>query len=346
MIAMNSVNLMPLAITPRFAAELSALLTVSMTAVVVALSLMAVVGALRRARGTTLVAPLIWTLVSLGAIGAELIAWTQAAAVAGIKSADNDKWWLLVVTSTFCPLVSLLGAKRPQHRAWQWIVLSFWIVAALPAIQGLVFQPSERLEVPIVWRCFYAALLLLLAVNYLPTRFAPASLLVTIGEAQLLWPYLPLTSAEFLGGFWRGITILCVGICGAWLTSHFRFRRQRGWRNETASLAAWTRVWLDFRDAYGLVWGARVWERIEALLQSNEVPAWLEWTGFRSPALEADRMHAEASAPAGENETAANSARDAATLGDPIAPMEAGIRNLLRRFVSSEWIDQRLTRQP
>src|ERR1700690_1475662 len=166
MIVMNLVNLMPFAITPRSAGETVALVSVSLTAVAIALSVMVVVRGLRRARGTTLVAPLVWTLVSLGAIAAGLIVRTQDAALPGVTTAD--KWWLLAVTATFCPLVSLLGAKSPQHRVWQWIVLSFWIVAALPAIEGLVFQPWERFEIPIVWRCFYAALLLLLAVNYLP----------------------------------------------------------------------------------------------------------------------------------------------------------------------------------
>ncbi len=84
----------------------------------------------------------------------------QVYLAARINSPGDENWWLIAICSTFCPLVSLLGAKRPQNKAWQWIVASFWIIAALPAIEGLALQPGEALTVPIVWRWFYVAVLL------------------------------------------------------------------------------------------------------------------------------------------------------------------------------------------
>ena len=32
----------------------------------------------------------------------------------------------------FCPAMALLGAKRPQDKPWQLIVLSLWGILALP----------------------------------------------------------------------------------------------------------------------------------------------------------------------------------------------------------------------
>ncbi len=110
-------------------------------------------------------------------------------------------------------------------------------------------------------------------------------------------------------------------------------------------LSGWTKVWLDFRDAYGLAWGVRVMERIEALLQSSGVPTRLQWNGFRSAAAdfsEGDDLKRPHSA---LDQTDAAAAPDLVT-GENLtmAAVEPGIRNLLRRFVSNEWIDSRSAR--
>ncbi|HEY2827000.1 MAG TPA: hypothetical protein VGJ04_05310 [Pirellulales bacterium] len=334
----------PLAALSKSPGELAAFVGVMLTAVLIALSVMATLGALRRARETTLLAPLIWTLISLSALTAALIAHTNAASHAGVGT--SDKFWLLAVCSTFCPLMSLLGAKRPQNRAWQFIVFSFWIVAALPTISALILQPADPLEVPTLWRWFYAALLLLFGVNYLPTRFGPASLLATIGEAQLLWPYLPLTSFADSPSFSRGITLLGAGICVAWATSRIRFAQRRDWRNSAAPLPAWTNVWLAFRDMYGLVWGARMLERIESLLQSSNVAAWLQWNGFHSPSLDANSTDHHPLRSLQPSSSIITEPQQPASLPAAMAAVEPGVRNLLRRFVSNNWIDQRLNRPP
>ncbi len=165
-------------------AELMALIKVLITASLIALAVIVVGGALRRARGTTLVAPLIWALISLLTVTTAFIWQVYSAARINLPSEEN--WWLIAICSTFCPLVSLLGAKRPQHKAWQWIVTSFWIIASLPAIQALALQPGEPLTVPIVWRWFYVVVLLIGAVNYLPTRYAIANLLFTVGQTDVV----------------------------------------------------------------------------------------------------------------------------------------------------------------
>jgi hypothetical protein len=321
--------------------EWTASLSVLLLASLVAVSLIIVGNAVRRVRGTTLVAPLIWCVVSLLLVAAALIMHVNSLA----QTVDNgsEQWWLLAATSTFCPFISLLGAKRPQHRVWQWIVVSFWIVAALPAIQSLVLNATEHLSVPIIWRTFYFLLLLLTAVNYLPTRYALAGLLATAGQTVLLWQYLPLVSTPTDHSM-LATAVLSAAVCVARLTSGFRLTSHRGWHSDTAPLSAWTNVWLDFRDAYGLVWSARVMERIESLLQSASAPGWLQWDGFHSPSPEKSQLE---SAQVTDMSTLAEAtvAVPAPTSTARLASVESGIRNLLRRFVSNEWIDRRLERQ-
>src|SRR5262245_57743439 len=99
------------------------------------LALALIARAIADARGTTLVAPMVWALVAL------LLLVVDAAMSSGTDGMEA-KFQAIAATATFCPLVSLLGAKRPQHRAWQWIVLSLWAVAALPAIESLIVHPN------------------------------------------------------------------------------------------------------------------------------------------------------------------------------------------------------------
>lgn len=77
------------------------------------------------------------------------------------------------------------------------------------------------------------------------------------------------------------------------------------------------RVWLDFRDAFGVAWGLRVAERLNASAAMYSWPVTLTWQGFRG--------------------------RQEGTSDIPPAAVEEGLRGLLRRFVSPEWIDSRLT---
>ena len=313
-------------------------LGVLLTATLVAISLTIVGKAVRRARGTTLVAPLVWIFTSLLVVIAAYVNLMQPAIFPTIYR--REKWWVLALCSTFCPMMSLLGAKRPQNRAWQWIVLSFWIVAALPAIQQLVLQPVEPFEISSVWRWFYAVLLLISAVNYLPTRYAPAGLLATAGQTVLLLPYLPMGPVA-MGHPLIGIPMLGAAVCLAHVLSGVRFSKQCASTDEKL-LPGWTNVWLDFRDAYGLLWGARMMERIDSLLRSSNVPAWLDWNGFHCPSSQPDRLNPQTTPPiipisatlsVNQSETASANAMDVA---------ESGIRNLLQRFVSNDWIDRRL----
>ncbi len=77
------------------------------------------------------------------------------------------------------------------------------------------------------------------------------------------------------------------------------------------------RVWLDFRDAFGAVWGLRVMERMNASAAMLGWPVTLSWQGFLA------------------NEPGAGNVETPQIVED-------SLRTLLRRFVSPAWIDERL----
>ena len=255
--------------------------------------------------GTTLNAPLRWALLAFLAVAAVEIAldsgylrWSRAGA-----------WQFLAATSTVCPGIALLGAKRPQNQPWQLVVATLWLVLALPAIQSLVLGKSGAFEIHPARSVFLMGLILFCAANSLISRFWPAVLLATISQLVLLHPnwVAPLPGGE--GKLLRGIT----GLSSAILVACLCRRRGRG-------LDPLDLLWLDIRDRFGLVWSLRMMEQLNFVATSNSWDLRLRWTGFRAMDGSADW-----NVPTEQRHV-----------------LRQALHNLLRRFVSTEWIASRL----
>jgi hypothetical protein len=246
-----------------------------------------------RLRGTTLVAAWCWAVVALGAILA-----VELAAIGA--PADKSPEWLpaaryIAAVATFCPTVAVLGAKRPQERAWQLIVLSLWGVLSLPAIQDVVYHYGQPLDLDPAWQWFLALLLAVGMANYLPTRYAASSVLVFAAQAVLLGDFLPVPVP--VSNPLR--VIIALGLAA--LAACAAVARWPGRRHGTDALH---NLWLDFRDWYGILWALRVRER------------------------------------AGDSTSpATGEGGQAATIGDTFVAH-------LQRFVSREWVAQRVEKLP
>jgi hypothetical protein len=112
---------------------------------------------------------------------------------------------------------------------------------------------------------------------------------------------------------WGLLSLFLWGVC-LLLTGH-QFRRERNRANANRL----DRVWLDFRDAFGVVWSLRILERMNASATMYDWPVTLTWHGFEP--------------------------RASATHVDTPSILEESFRTLLRRFVSPEWIEARLPEQ-
>ena len=254
--------------------------------------------------GTTLVAPWAWSLVALVSLTATEILIALAASPAPEWAAPLR---FAAAVSTVCPAIALLGAKRPQNHAWQAIVLSLWAILSLPSIEWLLFGGLREIHPTRFW--FLVILIGGGASNGLGTRFWPSSLLFCAGQLALVTPFL-FGQTALLGveAPLLGMAVLVL----AWLLIAADLPR-----SGRAALPL-DRVWLDFRDALGVVWALRVMERINASARMYDWPVTLTWSGFRKP---------------NTDETA-----------DMPAAVEESLRTLLRRFVSPAWIDARLGR--
>lgn len=250
----------------------------------------------RRLAGTTWQAAWYWTLTSLLAVAAGEL----AVAVFGSDLAAPLRF--IAAVSTTCPAVSILGAKRPHDQAWNFIVASLWLVLAMPAGKALLLDPGKPFGLHPAQTWFVGALVLVGLANVLPTRFWAAGLLFAAGQYGLLF-----------APQWSPLIGLALCVVATLLTAVQLTPR--------SSPRPWDRVWLDFRDLYGALWGLRLMERLNSVAQASGWDVRLSWWGF-----------VDSTGPC-----------DVSRLPPDLADrLGQAFDNLLRRFVTDEWIAARL----
>lgn len=231
---------------------------------------------LLRSRGTTLVAPAAWWVAAAIAIAA-------VEALLALKRLDAatlaaSLWRYTAAVGTFCPLIAVLGAKRPQDRGWQWVVAALWLVLLVPVAQAIVARGGTRLELFAGWRWLLLGFIAMGLLNYLPTRFALSSLLVAAGEYLLL---------EGVAGNVAEPAASRATLCGvgmllaAWLAGEIAHAARRS-RAAPPSPATQTPAqrWLAFRDGWGAFWAIRVLQRVNQTAELGGWPVRLQWSGF------------------------------------------------------------------
>jgi hypothetical protein len=175
-------------------------------------------------------------------------------------------WRYLALSLTACAGVSVLGARRPSAGAWNFVVAGLLGVLLIPVARGL---GEPRLE---------AAHLLVLAagltvplLNYLPTRMCYGVLLVAVGCANE-WARLAGDGSWWVGWLQEGRLDLALGPWIAW----WQLGRRRVASTEL------DRLWFDFRDRFGVVWGLRAREQFNLAAASSGCPSRLTWFGSQA----------------------------------------------------------------
>lgn len=226
---------------------------------------------LRRLRGTTLAAPCWWAIAVCGSL-AIVAEWHFASG--GAISATLR---FAVAAGTFCPVMAVLGAKRPQHRGWQWVVASLWLVLVWPA--GQAWLSRSELSLFVAWKLFLVGLVVVGLLNYLSTRNWFAALLVAGGQLALLTEFLWPESGFDLGEM-MALAIVAFFIASLVVTIGSPPPRSWGGASEP-SLAEYTQHWQTFRDSFGSLWGLRIQGRVNETAALRGWPFRLEWTGFQ-----------------------------------------------------------------
>ena len=233
----------------------------------------------RALRGSTCIAPLYWAVAAL-----MVLAVIQAALAFTIPGlSEQSHWRYMAAVGTLCPIIALLGAKRPQDRAWGLIVASLWFVLLLPCLQSWLFG-SAPLQLHAAWRWMLLAPLVAIGwLNYLPTRGWPCATLAATGQILLLAEHLPLGPlAELLGPAQRNLagsgSLFVAALVMVFISARVRTEEPH------------QQLWLGFRDCFGALWALRVAERFNSTAVRCDWPVRLRWSGFAGVAGPTQRI--------------------------------------------------------
>ncbi len=231
-------------------------------AFVAALGVAAVWQLRRRLRGSTLMAAANWSLAALVALGLASLAGSDGFA---------PNWRYLASVLTLAPNMAVMGAKRPQDRAWQCIVVALLVTLAMPVGESLLYQNGTIVSLHAVRGAFVIALWLAGFGNYLPTRLVWSAVFAGVGQLMLLAPYLAPLGGDDYDRAWVG-GVVCLA-----LAPYLALRVLRG---SLESQENWHHAWLAFRDQVGVVWALRVQERFNATARDARWPVRITWLGM------------------------------------------------------------------
>lgn len=264
-------------------------------------------------QGTTLTTAANWGV-------AVCLAWVASVSSMAFWFSENqfaqDQMWYWVAVLSLIPPIAVLGARRPGSDAWNFFVLvPLVFVLGWPALTVWTGHGPEALRVEAPVLIGFVLVLVMGCGNYISTRLAIPALLYALGVTLVLAPCSTLSTTA-------GLSTETFRVLGtlAMLQSTF----WGGWvlrSDDEASPAGPELVWHDFREMFGIVWTKRALDRINEEFAEREHwparlgPLGLEWT----------------------------------TPPDPLTQQQTeerliyALKWLLRRFVSPDWIDERLT---
>jgi hypothetical protein len=217
------------------------------------------------------------------------LAWAAAALAAWVATPLDPASVAvpyLALCLSGCAGVAVLGARRPGVGAWNFVVGGLLAVQMLPVASGL---GTPRLEPAHI--IFLGATLVVVLLNYLPTRTGAA---VPLAGAAFAAELARLAGARIPDGA-RVAGWLLLAAAPWTVTAALRWG---------APANATDRLWIGFRDCYGVLWAQRVREQFNRSAASVGLPVRLAWPGLR---------------PAGSDD------------GEPLATLRA----LLKRFATT-----------
>ena len=268
------------------------------------------VAALPRVRGTTLLSPWCWLVTAIWAIAVVHLTPTE-----GLSATDRH-WHEAIQYSAhsliFCPFMSLLGARRPQNRMWEMVVITLWFILVLPALEAVIVRPGQNYDTQGIRAWFMMILIFVSSMNIILGRFWICGILIGCAQFALINTHLP----SWLQIQSTAMVPWGLGFAIAALIAMFTLRKP-----DRSKMRVENQVWLDYRDMFGGMWALRIRERINVTAKINDWDLRLEWDGF--------------------------TAADGTPLPD-ILPAETqrtlhlNFWNLMRKFVNQSWIDQRL----
>jgi hypothetical protein len=212
-----------------------------------------------RNRKTSLFQAMSWTLAAWVAWGGAMFITLHSG------SAETHPVAAYVALSlSGCAGVAVLGARRPGAGAWNFVVGGLLAVMLLPLAESLFIQ---RPILDPMRAVFLAATIAVGVLNFLPTRLAPAAVLV--GSACAI--HLLVLSGQTDQGTYLAWWLLALA---PWVGFF-------AWLMPPPPDSEFDRLWLNFRDRFGFLWSQRTREQFNRSAVNAGWPVVLRWHGLR-----------------------------------------------------------------
>jgi hypothetical protein len=212
-------------------------------------------------RKTSLFQAMCWAIAAWAAWGVTL--------ALAVRSADGTTDPVASYTAlclTGCAGIAVLGARRPGVGAWNFVLAGLLAVMFLPLVENAALQ-KPLFDIDPLRYYFLAATVALGLVNYLPTRLAIAAIFLGAGcTTQFFLLTEPPRPATLLA--WWPIPLT------PWLGFF-------SWRLARRPSSEFDRIWLDFRNRFGFLWGQRLREQLNRSAANAGWPIVLRWQGIR-----------------------------------------------------------------
>ena len=240
--------------------------------------------------------------VAMAAVGMRLLPIP-----AGITSGIHSIAAALLLT----PLVDVLGARHPGNRVWPWFVIVPMLLMLLwPTISHLF---SESVDTPVAISLPATGGFLLVLVMGTGNHFGTANHSACLaGAVGILLFTLPVTEwCAWPGDSYCLASSISLAIAALLIEGRLR---------STGDSAGHQRLWVDFRDIYGIVWARRVMDRINQFADREQWNIVMTLDGFRTR-------------------------KESVHVTDISERPEEILRWVLRRFADDEFLDRYLAKK-
>jgi hypothetical protein len=175
------------------------------------------------------------------------------------------------ISLTACSGISALGARQPITAMWNVVVFALWVILMTACLERGFISGDMSLKM-----FQFAVLGITLGfgiLNYLPTTSFLAGLVLAAGVGFMLNAFQFKTRSEGGGQaslMWGGLAIACV----PWVAYLCL-------KSKSKSGSKFDRMWLSFRDRYGMVWAEGLRKQFNAGAKHSLLPVVLSWRGLR-----------------------------------------------------------------
>lgn len=228
------------------------------------------------------------------------------------------------------PLISVLGSRRPGNRAWPWfVVLPMIVVLQWPGVSQLLSSSGrDPVQIGGPAAAGVIAVLLMGYGNYFGTRNTLAAGLISAAVILLMLPVTP--GCQSFAHWHRAAPVpVCLAVLLSW-----RHQKSLEQLPRRSAREAGNRLWLMFRDSFGIVWSKRVLDRVNLFSDRENWPVLLTLDGFTDKVVSLEVR--------GKSADFGSVDRSAADPDDAFQrPLEI-LCWILRRFAATEWLRDHL----